>query len=227
MAGFVLVHGGSHGGWCWERLVSELEADVRAQEVVALDLIGHGARLDEKPLGSICLADYVDDIAGAAAALRAEDVILVGHSLAGISLPQAAARLPDLVRRAILVSASIPAEGQSLDELMTHPQSPISLGFEPRAMFCSDLDAETADWLLSRLGPEPPGPMREPVSRGRLPASLKFSYVLLGQDRTLIPEFQRQMCRNLAIEDVVELDAGHSAMVSRPRELAEILLRYA
>ena len=33
---FVLIHGGFHGAWCWERLIPELED--RAMQAVAIDL---------------------------------------------------------------------------------------------------------------------------------------------------------------------------------------------
>lgn len=46
MASFVLVHGGSHGAWCWERLIPHLRPDPRIESVVAVDLTGHGARRD-------------------------------------------------------------------------------------------------------------------------------------------------------------------------------------
>ena len=43
---FVLVHGGHHGAWCWEKLTPELEA--RGYDVLAIDLPGSGERLHEK-----------------------------------------------------------------------------------------------------------------------------------------------------------------------------------
>ena len=38
MSIFILIHGGAHGGWCWDRLVPELEA--RGHEAIAPDLPG-------------------------------------------------------------------------------------------------------------------------------------------------------------------------------------------
>ena len=43
---FILVHGGFHGAWCWERLVPELEAC--GHKALAIDLPGHGARAAEE-----------------------------------------------------------------------------------------------------------------------------------------------------------------------------------
>ena len=44
MASFVLIHGGAHGAWCWDRVVPYLRSDPRVQEVVAVDLQGAIAR---------------------------------------------------------------------------------------------------------------------------------------------------------------------------------------
>ncbi len=46
MLSFVLVHGGAHGAWCWDRLVPHLKAHSEVGNVVAVDLAGHGARRD-------------------------------------------------------------------------------------------------------------------------------------------------------------------------------------
>lgn len=57
MTDFVLVHGGSHAAWCWDRLVPLLAADERVGAVVAVDLSGHGSKAKAKPLEQISRAD--------------------------------------------------------------------------------------------------------------------------------------------------------------------------
>lgn len=227
MSSFVLVHGGAHGAWCWERVVPHLERDARVDAVVAVDLTGHGARLDVKPLGEVAIADYVDDVAREIESRDLRDVVLVGHSLAGITLPAAAARVAARLRRVVYLATSNPAVGETIDELVKHPLSPVTRGAEFREMFCNDLDDETAAWLLGKLGPEPPGPMAEPVRVARLPPGVASTYVLLERDATLPPELQREQARTAGVDEIVAFDSGHSAFASRPRALAELLLRYA
>ena len=94
-------------------------------------------------------------------------------------------------------------------------------------MFCSDLDGNTASWLLAQLGAEPPGPMAEPVTIVRPPSEVESTYILLERDEALLPAYQREQARTAGVDEVVSFDAGHSAFASRPRELAELLLRYA
>src|SRR5262245_38816966 len=67
---FILVHGGFHGAWCWDRVVPELEK--LGHEALALDLPGHGARAAERPV------DYRGRIQPILDVLRQGDV-LVGH----------------------------------------------------------------------------------------------------------------------------------------------------
>jgi len=223
----VLVHGGAHAAWCWERLLPHLRADLRVDAVVAVDLSGHGARRDVRPLETIALADYVDDVVRAIEDAELRQVVLVGHSLAGITIPRVAARVPDRIRRVVHLTTSHPPPGQSVEALMKHPLSPLARAVDLRTMFCSDLDAATAEWLLARLGPEPPGPLREPIQPLALPAHIPSTYVLCERDEALPPAFQREQARSAGVDEIVRFDAGHSAFASRPRELAELLLRYA
>ncbi|AMN46250.1 hypothetical protein ACG33_03840 [Steroidobacter denitrificans] len=226
MTSFVLVHGGSHGAWCWERLIPHLQADSRVESVVAVDLTGHGTRRGAKSSDAITLADYIDDVVGEIETRNLHEVVLVGHSLAGITLPRAAERITGRIRRLIYLSTSNPPAGQSIADLMRHPLSPVSRRLDARGMFCNDLDDDAAAWLLSKLEPEPPGPMREPVPTVAAAVGLKSTYILLERDAALPPAYQREQARNAGVDEVVAFEAGHDAFISRPRELADILLRY-
>lgn len=224
---YVFVHGASHGAWCWERLLPFLEADPRVASVVAIDLTGHGTRRDAKPLEEIAIADYVDDIVHAIESRDLHDVVLVGHSLAGISIPHAAARLLPRIERLVYLATSNPPAGSSIMELMKHPLSPISRGIAADTMFCNDLDPETTAWLLERLGDEPPGPMNEPVAQAELPPDLPTTYILLERDETLPDALQLEQAKVAQVDEVIRFDSGHSAFAARPRELAELLLSWA
>lgn len=83
MAVYVLVHGAWHGSWCWDKVVSGLEA--AGHTAHALDLPGHGG--DATPLGEISLDSYVEHVGAILTALP-EPAILVGHSLGGLTSPR-------------------------------------------------------------------------------------------------------------------------------------------
>lgn len=195
------------------------------EQVIAIDLVGHGGRLEEKPLEEVCLDDYADDVVREIEGRDLTDVVLVGHSLAGITLPPAAHRLGGRLRRVVYLSTTNPPVGQSVEDRMNDPLSPISREVDFETMFCNDLDKETSTWLMSRLGPEPPGPMAERVTVAAGPPEVPSTYILLEKDEALPPPFQREQARTAQVDEIVTLDAGHSAFASRPQELAELLLR--
>ena len=228
MTSFVLVHGGAHGAWCWERLVPLLEAGPGVERVVALDLVGHGTRVDERSdFNEITIDDYVDDVVGALETMDLHGVVIVGHSLAGCSIPQAAARIPERVKRLVLLSALVPRDGMTVAETRAEEARAAPAPADFRRMFCTDMDEATAERHLSRVYREPREAMHARVRRPPLPESVALTYVYLLRDEALPLERQRRYAATLAITDTPAIDTGHSAMVTRPEELADILLRYA
>ncbi len=190
-----------------------------------MDLPGHGARLEAKPQGEITLEDYIDSVVADILAADLEGIVLVGHSLAGITIPHVAARLPERMRRLVYLSTTNPELGRSvMDEMQANPLSPISRGIDTTAAFCSDLDAATAAWLVGRLGPQPMGPMEAKTTRVAGPWSIPSTYVLLEEDEVLPPDYQLEHARRIGVDEVVRISAGHSVFASRPAQLAERLL---
>jgi len=222
---FVLVHGGAHSGSCWERLVPELEALPQVAGVLAVDLSGRGRRAGVRPLEEITREHYIADVVADIEGADLRDVVLVGHSLAGISVPWAAARLPERVRHLVLLSTTTPPPGRSVNDVMAeHPLSPLRRGIDFQRMFCNDLGEAEAQWLLTRLCDEPPGPLGEKVDAVSLPEGLASSFVLLERDEALPPDYQREQAATVGVDRIVPFDSGHSAFVSRPRDLAALLV---
>lgn len=224
LASFVLVHGAVHGAWCWEPLIPYLDARPTTRGVLAVDLPGHGRRLDLQPFEEIGIDDYVAAVAEDIEAADLRDIVLVGHSLAGITIPGVAARLPDRVRRLVHLASAHPAPGESVMDLMQHPLSPVSRGIGPETMFCNDLDEERSAWLLGNIGSEPPGPMIESIGPVEVELAEPTVYILCEHDEALPPELQREQARNAGAAEIIPFDSGHSAFASRPRELAELLI---
>ena len=76
---------------------------------------------------------------------------------------------------------------------------------------------------LARLVPESVGVLTEPTDLTGLRQPIPRTYVRLTLDASLSLDSQDQMIKNLGAVKVVDLDAGHMAMISRPRELAALL----
>ena len=146
MTPVVLVHGGGFDSRCWELLVPLL-----APPVIAVDLPGRGRRpaAPESVTFADCARAIVEDIDAAGL----EEVVLVGHSQAGCSLPRAMGLLGERVRHAVFVAALVPEDGRSpMGELAPHVSGMIDDHVERRrdtmdpamakAVFGNDLDDE-------------------------------------------------------------------------------------
>ncbi|HYT12045.1 MAG TPA: alpha/beta fold hydrolase, partial [Candidatus Nitrosopolaris sp.] len=76
---FVLVHGAYHGAWCWDELRTELERGGHSSTAVELPIEDPDAGAER----------YVDEVLQAVPR-QADAVVMVGHSLAGLTIPIAA-----------------------------------------------------------------------------------------------------------------------------------------
>ena len=111
MATYVLVHGGGHGGWCYQRvsrILREAGHEVHAPSLTGLGERAHllrpGIDLDLQITDVVNLVHYED--------LR--DVILVGHSYGGMVVTGVADRASDRIGRLVYLDAANPKDGQSL-----------------------------------------------------------------------------------------------------------------
>ena len=116
MAKFLLIHGASHGAWCWEKLIPHLEG--RGHEVQAIDLPGHGD--DQTPRNIVRLADYTRAILDN----LTPDTILLGHSFGGFPITLAAAERPDDIRALVYLCALVPRPGEAFSAFRAEAISP-------------------------------------------------------------------------------------------------------
>jgi pimeloyl-ACP methyl ester carboxylesterase len=242
MTRFVFVHGGFHAAWCWDRVAAEL--DQLGHEAVAVDLPGHGARVDEEST----LANRTEAIV---ALLKPgpDKKVLVGHSGGGFDATLAADTRPDLVGHIVYLAAALPREGRTYPEAMTmrnredgefDGDAGEMLGYlhfsEDGAMtfadfagawkyFYHDCDEATARWAFDRLGPERFGDTTvTPVSIPRFwAADLPRSFIVCEQDRSMPRWLADNVAQRLGVEQL-SIDTSHSPFLSRPRELAELLV---
>ena len=224
MTTFGLVHGAGHGAWCWDRLAPLLEAAGHA--VVAPDL----PCADETADASRYAAVVRDALDGA------DDVIMVGHSLAGITLPLVAASRP--VRHLVYLCAGAARPGMT--SLAPDPQAPPSIDdgmrteatgtnsfvFPPqvaRAYLYNRCSVKDIEWALARLRPQSRTPRAEVCPLARLPDT-PATYVLGLADRAVRPDYARYVARERLGLKAIEIDTDHSPFLSAPRLLADLLL---
>lgn len=239
---FILIHGGFHGAWCWDRVIPELA--VLGHEAIALDLPGHGERAAERP------ANYLGRIQPILDVLREGDV-LVGHSGGGYDIAVAANAAPEKVGHMIFLAAGLPVEGKSVVEATGGATETDASGHAratklmddatgmlrfirplpdgtmewtsregAREFFYHDCDDATVDWAFSKLSP---GISPFPDEKLHLPELWRTqpprSYILCLQDRSKPHDMSEEVIRRLGVAPLT-IDASHSPFLSRPAELA-------
>lgn len=236
MSTFVLIHGAWHGAWCWHKVAPLLKA--RGHKVMTPDLPGHG--IDRTPLGEVTLQRYagrVCEILDAAA----EPVILVGHSMGGLVISQAAELRPQKVKRLVYLAAVLIENGVALTDFvrstgsemyssggMIPSEDGISMAIRPdmiRKSFyadCADEDVALAEMVLT---PQPIAPFTAPLHTtaenwGRIPRD----YIECLQDQALPLATQRRCHQQLPCKTVVSMGTSHSPFFSAPGELVEHLV---
>ncbi len=208
MSTFVLIHGAWHGAWCWDKVAPLLEQ--AGHEVVRFDLPGHGE--DRTPAAEVTLEGYTGRVVEALDAL-AEPVVLVGHSLSGTVISQAAERHRAKIEKLVYLCALLLPSGKSAIEAsqedgasvilknaeVEEDRGRILLGEEGMRVSlyhdCPEEDFERARHLIS---PQPLFPLGTPVevTDGNF-GSVRRTYVRATQDRAVSPAAQEKMYTDL------------------------------
>ena len=225
MTTFALIHGGAHGGWCWDDVVPLLRAE------------GHSTVAPDVPMGDPSLgarewAQVVADAIG-----DATDVVAVAHSLGGMLLPVLASLRP--LRRMVFVGAQVPLPGAVYYEYLATQQEAITLTrdrliFDEQGrsivdwetaleFFYADCALESARRAFERLRPVAPTVFLEQCPIDTWPDT-PSSYILGTEDRAVGPAWSRRVCAERLGCVPIELPTSHSPFMSRPAEFVEALL---
>lgn len=224
---YVLVHGSWAGGWVWSRLTPLLEA--AGHRVHAPTLPGLAERADDPRGAAIGLAAHIDDLLGHLEREGLEHVTLVGHSYGGMVITGVAGRAPGRVSALVYVDAFVPEPGQSCFDLVpwlpdvfaelsadggdtAHPLDPAAAGVD---------DPGEAEWLHAHSTPMPIRTHREPLPGPAHPDDLPRMYVRCLRFEAFAETAAGFAARGLP---VVDLDSHHYVQMSRPADLADLLL---
>jgi pimeloyl-ACP methyl ester carboxylesterase len=229
MSTFVLVHGAWHGGWVWQRVAPLLRAaghEVHAPTVTGLSERAHLLS------PSVGLTTHIQDVSAHIEAYDLWDVVLVGHGYAGQLVTAVADWLPGRVRTRVYLDAFVGVDGEAAvdllpDKVAVHYRGLVEdAGFgwlipvRPLAKLGVTEDADVG-WLGPRLTPHPWLTYTEPL---RLTGSRETPAVFVectDWPRVFHSHAERAAARGWPVHD---LEAGHEAMVTAPKELADLLL---
>jgi pimeloyl-ACP methyl ester carboxylesterase len=231
VAVFVLVHGGSHRGWCWEHVLPLLEA--QGHTALAPDLPGLAD--NEESVEHVSLAataDFVADIVRA----QPEPVILAGHSLGGITISEVAERVPGRIASLVYVTAMLVPSGQSLMECdgrsthagVTRSTDGRSIIFDPEAAPSKLYNRTSDDRARAAARRLQVQPMGTALTRLQLTderyGSVPRAYIECSDDNAIALDMQRRMQSALPCDPVITLPSDHSPFLSMPEELAKALI---
>jgi pimeloyl-ACP methyl ester carboxylesterase len=219
-----------------------LYAPRRANRVYPLDLPGHGADAD-RDTAEVRLEECVHAITRSVEREGLKNVVLVGHGFSGPLVLQAAGQLPQPPKRVVLVAGVVPFGQRTM--LSALPQR-TQAGFRllatlstlfrqrlrlPRSLIsdrlCNGMDPMEVIQVLGLFGPLPTRVLktRIPLEEWSLPCPV--TYVVLTQDRIMPPELQERMAIRVPGVEIASLVSCHQVMLYRPKELADLLLRYS
>jgi pimeloyl-ACP methyl ester carboxylesterase len=239
MSTFLLVHGAWHSGRCWERVVPLLES--AGHRVLAPSLTGYGdkAHLLSAEVG---LDTHVDDIVTLINEEDLSEVVLVGHSYAGLVISSVANQVPDRIEHLVYLDAMVPEDGETAVDVQPMSQNLIDLAAKsgngwrvpplpeqppPFGLFGVTDPADVA-WLRTMLSDQPVRCLQQPVRLDN-PAvkAIPRTHVHCvgakpeGITRRPVPAIQP----NGSPAQVWELPTGHDCMITMPIELSELLLK--
>ena len=243
MTDFLLVHGAGQGAWSWGKVWGHLTAPADhpprlyarrpANRVCTLDLPGHGADA-RGDTAQVRMEECVHAIARTVEREGLKDLVMVGHGFAGSLIIQAVPQLPEPPKRLVLVAGIIPPNQKTMlwalprrtRTLFTLLDTMSKLSRQdlkfPKAVIgsvlCNGMGPMEVVEVLGFFGPLPTrdSPLPCPVT-----------YVELTQDKLLPPDAQKRMAQRLPGAEIVPLDSCHQVMLQNPKEMADMLLRFA
>jgi pimeloyl-ACP methyl ester carboxylesterase len=237
MATFVLVHGGGHGGWCYQRvsrLLQQAGHEVYAPTLTGLSERSHlvGPHVD--------LDLHIQDIAAVLHYENLRDVILVGHSYGGMVITGVGGRAPDRVGKLVYLDAANPENGQSLVDVAGPMMEMARLGGQvidgvelvllpaPGAgAFYGVTDPADLAWMDERLTAHPwrcfeqKLELHDEAGYAKIPQyHISCASTLATRDPALIEDAR-------ASGRLWVIDTGHDLMITEPEKVADALAAVA
>jgi pimeloyl-ACP methyl ester carboxylesterase len=240
----VLLHGYAGSVQWWEKVAAPL-ADLTGRKIIALDLVGHGGSESPKESRAYGAVGQALAVRRALAALGADDVVLVGHSMGGGVATLVAESEPGLVDRVVVIdtqgasglvennplraAACWPVLGEAVDRLR---QVDFATKSSLQAGFAEDFPVpDFAYASLKRMTQRGVCKSKaniqlnaqRPIAE-RLADLGKPVLVIWGARDDLTPMAANVAAyRDAGIQPKVIQRSGHSAQVQRPRAVLKLL----
>ena len=236
MATFVLVHGAWFGGWCWQQIIPFLKE--ASHEAYAPTLTGLAERASELS-PEVGLETHIQDIVGLMEEKNLQGVILVGHSYSAMVITGVVDQVPERIAHLVYLDTFVPRNGESMADIsplvirllskqaQAHgdgwrvlPRGTYGVTREPdRSWVRESVTAQPLKTFEQALHLKNPA-IVEATPRTHIDCTGSGSFYLLIR-RILAP---RALPPKEAGWRLRQLPTGHCAMITMPRELADLLL---
>lgn len=232
----VFIHGGQHSKSCWNPTIKAVLSLKPSAKLLAVNLPGHGDNPGN--LATLTIDQCVNDVTSQILATSPEQVVLIGHSLAGITIPGVAEKLGNtLVKKIIFIACCIPPDGKRVIDTLHPPMSVVAKIAAKITSVCPPFPHALASWVFANgmtkhqkqlvfddLRAESTKVTQEKVDRSRFP-KIEMDWVITLQDRAVRPSLQRQFINNLGgVDNIIEIDTCHDVMISEPEQLAKLIV---
>ena len=186
----------------------------------------------------IDLSLHIEDVVNLIRFERLDDVVLVGHSYAGMVITGVADLLPEAVAALVYLDAFVPDDGQSMQDL-TDPALAASRaeaaarsgGFVPPVSAAAfAVNPADREWVDAMCVPQPVATIsqRLALSGGIERGDAERFYVVAadGAPDRVFPALAERL-RGDPDWTVIDVDSGHDVMIDAPDDLARVLLAVA
>lgn len=249
MATYVLVGGAWIGGWAWTDVAVALRA--AGHDVHPLTLTGLGDRAHlARP--EVDLDTHVTDVVAVLDVGDLTDVVLVGHSYAGIVVEGAADRRPDRVATVVYVDSAPMGDGvahldfyppdarAAVEQIVEHAGDGWRLPFPGIARLgeqasLAGLDEGALELMAAQATPQPFATYTQPLRLSATAPTYRRCAVVcsdggfsVAQIRAALASDEPGMFAVYAGDDwwLDEIHTGHWPMLSEPKALADVLEAY-
>jgi pimeloyl-ACP methyl ester carboxylesterase len=230
---FVLVHGAWHGGWCWQKVSTQLRAAGNVVYTPTLSGLGeHKNTLNKE----VDLNTHISDIVNLIIMEDLHNVVLVGHSYAGTVIAGVADRIPERLSKLVFLDAMIVENGQSPISVQpkemavkvaksTEADHGLSIPAWPADVF-GVTDAKDLKWTNERLTAQPYKTftqklvLKHPYGNG-----IPLTYIACVNPQMPVLKVFGDKAKNSPDWKYYTLNTGHDAMITMPDELSALLIK--
>lgn len=230
MTTFVLVHGAWHGSWCWKKVRPLLEAEGHVVFTPTLTGLGERSHL-LRP--EVDLQTHIDDVVNLLRWEELEQVVLCGHSYAGMVVTGVADAMPERVRSLVYLDAFLPENGQSLHDSLPPEAAEHQRNLareqgdgwrvppNPAAFF--EVNEADRDWVDRQCTPQSLATFEQPLTFTDRATGIEDTRFILATGWANSPFGYFADAARRRDWAVVPIHSGHDVMLDNAEGLARLL----